>query len=155
SDLLEGRGTATHGFDLAALYVATQFQSLGLKPAGDQNTFYQQVPFRKSTIAIDKSVFTIQSKSGQQSLKYDDDFLTSADYLRAETEANGTVVFAGYGVTAPQMKYDDYAGLDVKGKIVLLLSNGPPSFPASERAHFSNTLVKEENAIAHGAIAII
>jgi len=70
-------------------------------------------------------------------------------------ELTAPVVFAGFGVTAPELKYDDYADLDVKGKVVALIRGGPESFPASRRAHYSSTRVKDQNAVEHGAIGII
>src|SRR5262249_34414367 len=65
------------------------------------------------------------------------------------------VVFVGYGVTAPDLGHDDYAGVDVKGKIVALLANAPARFPSEPRAHFSSSRLKAENAARHGAVGIL
>ena len=154
-DLLEGRGTATRGYDLAALYVMTEFQQLGLKPAGKNGNFYQPIPFRKATTIRENCSFTLIDKDGEHPLEYGKDYVMAADYSRPQTSASAEIVFAGFGVTAPELKYDDYAGLDVKGKIVALLSNAPASFPASARAHYNSALQKEKNAVAHGAIGIV
>ncbi|PWT90754.1 MAG: peptidase M28 [Acidobacteria bacterium] len=154
-DLLEGRGTATRGYDLAALYVMTEFQQLGLKPAGKNGTFYQPIPFRKATTIRENCSFILIDKEGEHPLEYGKDYVMAADYSRPQTSASAEVVFAGFGVTAPELKYDDYAGLDVKGEIVALLSNAPASFPVSARAHYNSALQKEKNAVAHGAIGIV
>jgi hypothetical protein len=153
-DLLEGRGTATRGYDLAALYVATQFEQLGVKPGGKDGNYFQPVPFRKANIVPGECSFTILGKN-QRELKYGVDYLMSADYLRENSALTADVVFAGYGITATDLKYDDYAGIDVKGKIVALISSAPDFFPISERAHFASGATKQANAVAHGAVGII
>jgi Zn-dependent M28 family amino/carboxypeptidase len=154
-DLLEGRGTATRGYDIAALYVASQFEQLGLLPGAGKNSYLQNVPLRKTDIVPEKASFTIVSKRGTHDLKYSTDFLMPPDYIREETTITTDVVFAGFGITAPDLKYDDYAGIDVQGKIVLLLSGAPDTFPISERAHYSSSNTKQKNAVAHGAAGII
>jgi Peptidase family M28 len=155
SDLLEGRGTGTRGYGLAALYVASQFEQLGLKPAGVNGTYMQPVPFRKSDILPEECSFIIRTKDAEQKLKYGEHYLMSGDYVREKTAVSAEVVFAGHGITAPDLKYDDYAPINAVGKIVLLLSGAPASFPTSERAHYSSGLTKQQNAAKHGAVAII
>ena len=153
-DLFEGRGTATRGYDLAALYVATQFEQLGLRPGGAGESYFQPVPFRKTNVVPERcSIKIIGSK--ERELKYAEDYLMSGDYLRSDTSVTAEVVFAGYGVTAPDLKYDDYAGIDAKGKIVVLISSAPDFFPISERAHFASSATKQANAVAHGAVGIL
>lgn len=154
SDLLEGRGTGTRGYDLAALYVASQFELLGLKP-GNQNSFYQTIPFRKADLVPEKCSFNVIAGGSTKEFHYGEEYTMPSDYIREEVELTAPVVFAGFGVTAPELKYDDYAGLDVKGKVVALIRGGPESFPASRRAHYSSSRVKDKNAVDHGAIGII
>lgn len=154
SDLLEGRGTGTRGHDLAALYVASQFELLGLKP-GNQNSFYQTIAFRKADLVPEKCSFNVISGGSTKEFHYGEEYTMPSDYIREEVELTAPVVFAGFGVTAPELKYDDYAGLDVKGKVVALIRGGPESFPASRRAHYSSSRVKDKNAVDHGAIGII
>jgi hypothetical protein len=154
SDLLEGRGTATRGYDLAALYVASQFELLGLKP-GNQNSFYQTIPFRRADLFPEKCSFKVIAGGNTKEFHYGEQYTMPSDYIREEVELSAPVVFAGFGVTAPELKYDDYNGLDVKGKVVALIRGGPESFPASKRAHYSSSRVKDKNAIEHGAIGII
>jgi len=153
-DLLEGRGTATRGYDLAALYVASQFELIGLKP-GNQNSYYQTIPFRKADLVPEKCLFKVIRADSTKEFRYGEEYTMPSDYIREEVELTAPVVFAGFGVTAPELKYDDYADLDVKGKVVALIRGGPESFPASRRAHYSSTRVKDQNAVEHGAIGII
>ncbi|MCI0414231.1 M28 family metallopeptidase [bacterium] len=154
-DLLEGRGTATRGYDIAAMYVASQFEQLGLYPGATKSSYFQNVPLRKTDIVAEKMSLAVITKEGTHDLTYSTDFLMPPDYIREETSVTADVVFAGFGITAPDLKYDDYSGVDTKGKIVLLLSGAPDTFPISERAHYSSTNTKQKNAVAHGAAGII
>ena len=154
-DLLEGRGTGTRGQELAARYVATQFEALGLAPAGVNGTFYQHVPMREITVVPEKCFVTLTESENTASLKWGDDFIVGGNALREDTEVEASVVFVGYGVATPDGSYDDYAGVDVKGKIVAYLGGAPPSLPSELRAHVSSGREKGRLAVAHGAIGII
>jgi hypothetical protein len=154
-DLLEGRGTGTRGFQLAANYVRAQFEQLGLKPAGVDGSYFQDVRFRKIELLRAESSLTIQSKSGVKKLTIDKDFVTVGDPLAADTTAKAQVVFVGYGVSAPEFNYDDYAGADVGGKIVAAFYGAPPQIPSAPGAHFSSTEQKRHVAAAHGAIGFL
>ncbi|HEY4491744.1 MAG TPA: M28 family peptidase, partial [Acidobacteriota bacterium] len=154
-DLLEGREAGSRGYDIAALYVASQFAQLGLAPAGVNGTFLQPVPLRRATVVPQESSLTLLRENEKEPLQYETHYLMSDDYLRTEASITAEAVFAGFGVTAPELNYDSYAGLDVKNKIVVLLSGAPASFPASQRAHYSSSYVKEKNAVAHGAAGIL
>ncbi len=154
-DLFEGRGTATRGYDLAALYVATQFEQLGLLPGAGKGNFLQAVPLRKTNVLPERCKLSIHGKNEAVDLKYGVDYLMPGDYVREETNITAEVVFAGFGITAPDLQYDDYAGIDVKGKIVVLISSAPDSFPTSERAHYASSSTKQKNAVAHDAVGII
>jgi hypothetical protein len=149
-DSLEGRGTATRGYDLAAAYVATQFEAAGLSPgAGD--SYYQQVPLRRGVRVPSGTELTILRAGATDRLEADRDYVASVDFLSESSEVQAPVVFVGYGVTAKEQGYDDYAGLDLKGKIILRLYGAPASFPRTVRAHHSSTVMKAQNAAAHGA----
>jgi hypothetical protein len=144
-DLLEGRGTGTRGHLIAARYVAEQYEALGM------DVSLQNVPFRKITPIPERSSVTI----GSTPLAFGSGFVTTGDPLREDASAEGQVVYVGYGITAPSQKYDDYAGVDVHGKIVAYYSGAPKSFSSDVRAHYSSSLVKYENAASHGAIGIL
>lgn len=153
-DLLEGRGTATRGHELAAKFMATQFESLGLQPAGDNGTYFQNVPLRSMRPDPAKSTLTLSRAGQEETLVFAKDFLSFGDPARAESSVDAPVVFVGDGVTAPEQHYDDYQGIDAKGKIVAIMSEAP-NFESSLKAHYSSSEVKARNAVAHGAVGIL
>jgi Peptidase family M28/PA domain len=153
-DLLEGRGTATRGHQLAAKFMATQFESIGLSPAGDNSTYFQNVPMRSVRIDEANSTFTLIHDGKSEALVIRKDFLPFPDPARKVSSVEAPVVFVGFGVTAPEQNYDDYKGIDVKGKIIAILYQAP-NFESSLKAHYSSGEVKLANAAAHGAIGII
>ena len=154
SDLLEGRGTATRGYDIAAEYVAAQYALVGLEP-GANGSWYQDVPFLH-TVAGAGSTLTLVPNSGDPvTLKIFEDFTSYGDPLHGEKNVDAAIVYAGFGVTAPDQQHDDYAGLDVRGKIVALFHGAPAKLPNAVRAHHSSSLVKNQNAERHGAAGII
>jgi len=148
-DLLEGRGTGTRGHRIAANYVAAQFDAAGLE------TSFQQVPFRATLADAQSSVTLMRDGENPVMLRAFDLFVTTGDPLEPERVIEAPVVFAGYGVSAPDQKYDDYAGLDVRGKIVAIFGSAPPSFPNAVRAHHSSSLNKVETAARHGAVGLM
>lgn len=154
SDALEGRETGTRGYDVAALYAATQLELAGLQPAGDAGSFFQRVPLRRAS--LESSAVTISTADGKAiAASVPDDLLVWPNLTAKAVDVTAPVVFAGYGVTAPEQGYDDYAGLDVKGKVVLVVSNAPPTFPSETRAHFASVTVKLRTAAEHGAIGVL
>ncbi|MGZ7041922.1 MAG: hypothetical protein ACXVH7_09040, partial [Thermoanaerobaculia bacterium] len=150
SDALEGRGTATRGHQIAAEYVATQFEALGLKP-GASNSYFQTVPFVRTQVDAAQATLRI----GDTAFRNEEDFIAYGEATRDVGDVDAPVVFAGYGVTALERKYDDYQGIDVHGKIVALVTGGPSSFPSEERAHYAASVTKMNNAADHGAIGIM
>ncbi len=154
-DLLEGRGTGSRGYDIAAAYVASQFAQLGLQPAGAGGSFLQPVPLRRIELDRPQTRLELIRNGKAESLVLDQDFATAGHEVHLDAQAEAPAVFAGYGVTAPALDYDDYAGLDVRGKVVVLLANAPPRFPSAERAHFSSREHKAENAARRGAVGIL
>jgi hypothetical protein len=155
SDRLEGRGVGTEGLDLAADFIATRFQALGLKPLPGLDGYFQ--PFEMTTAeSIDPSTFL---KSGDKTYKLRDDFTPVS--FSAESEFSGPVVFAGYGISDPQRDYDDYAGLDVKGKVVLALrfephdANGKSRWGKDDWTPDAHLETKARAAAEHGAAALL
>jgi peptidase M28-like protein len=151
-DLLEGRGTGTRGQELAARYIAAQFEAMGLAPAGASGTFYQRVPLREITVVPEKCAVNLIENGNSVNLKWGDDFINLGNALKEDSEVEAPVVFVGYGVATPDGSYDDYGGIDVKGKIVALLSGAPPSLPSELRAHVGSAREKLRLAVARGAI---
>jgi hypothetical protein len=153
-DLLEGRGTGTRGHQLAARWVASQFESLGLEPAGDRGTYLQDVAFRSSQVVEAASSFARTSSAQSESLKFRDDYVLYGDPGRDDSQVKAGIVFVGYGITAPEQGYDDYRNVDVRGKIAAMVF-GAPAFDTAVKAHYSASWLKRRNAAAHGAIGIL
>ena len=154
-DALRGRDTGSPEYEIAARYVAAQFRRLGLEPAGDEGTFLQDVPLRRVQLEVESARVAIHRDGTDTELEWKKDFLMSGDAGREETAVTAPVVFVGHGVAAPDQSYDDYAGVDVDGKIVLWISGAPASFPSTERAYYSEGSVKIETAVARGAVGIL
>ena len=154
-DLLEGRAPGTRGYQIAAKYVASEMEALGLQPAGVNGTWFQPIKFRGASLVGAQSSFTLVHNGQEQVLKEGVDYATSGSQTSTDESVDAPLVFVGYGVTAPERKYDDYAGVDVHGKIVVTLHGAPASFPSTERAYYADGLVKGANAVAHGAVGLL
>ena len=154
-DALEGREPGTRGYRVAALYVASQFEQLGLRPAGDDGTFLQTVPFLTKQVDRESVSLEVVGEDSRQPLRWADHYLMSADPKRARTRIEAPVVLVGHGIVAPELGYDDYAGLDVEGAIVLIVSGAPAAFPHDQRAHYSSGRSKYAEAVSRGAVGIL
>jgi hypothetical protein len=154
-DLLEGRGTGTRGYEIAAKFMASEFEAMGLKPAGDDQSYFQSVPLREIELDQQRTTLSLWRGEKEQVLIFGQDFITLVDPGRTEVSVEAPVVYVGFGVRAPEQSYDDYAGIDTKGKIVAFVSGAPPQFEPTMRAHYSSGAVKAANAAAHGAVGAI
>nr|WP_234737112.1 M28 family metallopeptidase [Tellurirhabdus bombi] len=152
-DAMEGRKPGTRGYTLAANYVIAQFEALGLQPAGEGKTYLQKVPLRRWQVQEEKSSFAFVGKNGDTPLIYGKNYTLSPVYGNQTSEVTAPVVFVGYGITAPELGYDDYQKIDVKGKIVAYFNGAPTTFPSNQRAYYTSS--KPENAVAHGAVGVI
>jgi Zn-dependent M28 family amino/carboxypeptidase len=154
-DARQGRESGTQGYLDAAAYVAARFKGLGLKPGGENGGWYQQVPLRSARrdLAAASMVLTVGGKS--QSLKHLDDFLIGRSFRGETIAVEGGVVYAGYGVVDDATGFNDYAGLDVRGKIIAVLSGAPRQFETEVRAHYASNRTKLEAAAARGAIGLV
>ncbi len=134
SDLLEGRRVGTRGGQLTTEYLATQFALAGAKPAAGSGSYFQ--PFDLVGVTTSNEAFlTAETSNGPLRFHWLDDFAGSPNWQVSRTEFDGEVVFLGYGVTAPELGWDDYAGVDVRGKVLLLFTGEPaPSSPNSSAA---------------------
>ncbi|HET9309015.1 MAG TPA: M28 family metallopeptidase [Candidatus Sulfotelmatobacter sp.] len=161
--LLQGRAPGTPGYDIAARYVATELEGMGLHPAAEAGNWFQTVPLEKAVTDASASSFVLTTSGKEQKLTDAKDYILSTWFAspasngdsKVEADVSAPVVFVGFGVTAPDQKYDDYAGVDVHGKIVAGIYGAPSSFPSTERAYYSDGVVKARNAVAHGAIGVI
>ena len=152
-DALEGRGTGTRGYDLGAKYLRSQLIACGIGGGTKEGAYFQKVPLVRTS--VDAAATTMNFGTGKP-LQYEKDFLLLDTHGKVEGGASAKAAFVGYGVTAPELGYDDYSGLDVRGCIVVLLdSEAPPSFPPTIRAYYSDHDVKMANVAQHGAIGAL
>jgi Zn-dependent M28 family amino/carboxypeptidase len=153
-DLLGGRDTGSVGHEIAARYVAQRFAGLGMVPMGDAGGWLQRVTLQKATRGPDAGSVTITAPDGKAtSFTHAKDAVVAISPLASTTELSAPLVFVGYGLENKLLGLDDYAGLDVKGKIVVQFSGFPTGFPSEEIAHASAT--KADVALAHGALGVI
>ena len=159
-DLLEGRGTGQRGGDIAAEYIATQFAEYGLKPAGDHGTYMQKVPLVGVT-TLPETQFSIVPKRGESmTLKQLDEYVAFDQTQQPQSDIDSEIVFVGYGIEAPEYKWDDYKGVDVRGKVLLMLVNEPPSddpkfFKGKALTYYGRWTYKYEEAARKGAVGVI
>ena len=155
SDAMRGRESGTNEYEIAAQYVAAQFYAAGLKPAGVDGSYLQPVPLLSFRPA-DKGTFTVtRSGAAPVNLAFGEDYIPGGNPEKLSTVIDAGVVFAGYGIVAPQYKRDDYKGVDVKGKIVAIFSGAPGGFDGEERAHFGSNANKAAIAASKGAAGVI
>jgi Zn-dependent M28 family amino/carboxypeptidase len=159
SDALEGRGTGTKGGDLAADYIAKQFKEAGLEPAGDNLSYFQKVPMVGVTTMPGTTV-EVKTPKQTMDLKLLDDLVVFNLDQHEISDVNAGVMFVGYGITAPEFVWDDYAGADVKGKVLLMLVNEPPSddpnyFGGKALTYYGRWTHKFEQAARMGAAGVI
>ncbi len=155
SDLLQGREAGSPGYDIAANYVASQFAQLGVKPAGANGSYFQPVPLLAVRPA-DEGRFVVRGKTGEAvQLVFGEDVMPGSPLGPATRTLSAPLVFVGFGVVAPEHKRDDYAGLDVKGKIVVVLQGAPSGFQTEERAYYANGRTKRVEAASRGAVGMI
>ncbi len=155
SDALRGREAGTPDYDVAAQYVAAQFQAAGLRPAGDAGSYLQHVPLTIYKAASEGTMRWTDAAGRARPLVFGTDYIPSPNPARAETSVTAPVVFAGRGIVAPQFGVDDYRGMDVRGKIVAIFAGSPTRFPGEERAYFGSAATKAQIAAARGAIGIV
>jgi Zn-dependent M28 family amino/carboxypeptidase len=160
-DLLEGRGPGTRGDSLAAEYIATQFALDGLEPAGDNGTWFQRVPLLAVHTIEDKTRFSFVPATGQPvDLAYGTGIVSKDQTGQPTADFDASIVFVGYGIHAPEYKWDDYAGVDIKGKIALIIANEPPSddpvfFMGKALTYYGRWTYKYEEAARRGAVGVL
>jgi len=154
SDALQGRMTGTPGYQAAAEYVANQLRMAGVEPAGSDG-YFQPVPYAVAGIDAARSTMRVHRGKRARTLAWKKDWIAGADVLREHVRVRAPAVFAGYGVRAPELGHDDYAGLDVRGKVVVIMLGAPKHFTANPRAYHSSTMVKERVAAEQGAVGIV
>ena len=167
SDEFEGRSPGTKGEELSIKYISDQFRSIGLKPGNPDGSYFQEVPLA-GIKSEPKMILAVAGKPPVE-LKYPDDFVASSARLQPEIKVdNSDLVFVGYGVVAPEYGWDDYKGVDVRGKTILMLINDPPvpdpkdpskldekMFKGKAMTYYGRWTYKYEIAAQKGAAAAI
>ncbi len=157
-DLFEGRGTGFPGLQLAENYVAIQFESHGIQPGGDNGTYFQKVPMVGYVAA--QVTFEFRKGSRMKQLTYLDDFVANTARAESHVDLNSEIVYVGYGIDAPEQNWDDYKGVDVTNKILLMIVNDPPSddselFGGTALTYYGRWTYKNEIAGEKGAAGVI
>src|ERR1700734_3250095 len=160
NDLLEGRGTGTRGGDIAANYIAAQFALYGLKPAGDNGTFLQRVDFVGAHTLPGTTASLAPAHGAAMDLKLAEDFVVGNQTQSERADIRAPIVFVGYGIEAPEYKWNDFKGVDVKGKVVLVIVNEPPSkdpkfFSGEALTYYGRWTYKFEEAARKGAVGAL
>jgi Zn-dependent M28 family amino/carboxypeptidase len=159
-DLLEGRGTGQRGGDIAAEYMATQFAEYGLKPAGDNGGYLQKVPLVGVTTMPPTTFALVSPRGDAANLKFLDEYVAYDQTQQPESDVDAEIVYVGYGIEAPEYNWDDYKGIDVRGKVLLMLVNEPPSddpkfFKGKALTYYGRWTYKYEEAARRGAAGVI
>lgn len=155
ADDMQGRLTGSAGFDRAARFVADRFHALGLQPAGDGGTYFQRVPLLQSTRLADGARLVVVRRDRDITLRVRDQFLPMPGFARATAAVRAPAVFVGQGVDAPELGHDDFAGLDLHGRIAVLFGGAPSRFEADRRAFHASLGEKLRALAAHGAVGAV
>ncbi len=159
SDLMEGRGVGVRGGDLATDYIATEFALAGLKPAGDNGTFFQRVPL----VGVETQAgarLRAEARGGAAEFQWLKDFVGVTRRQRTSETIDAEAVFAGHGIVAPEYRWDDFKDADVRGKVLILFTNEPPStdpafFGGRALTYYGRWTYKYEEALRKGALAAL
>jgi Zn-dependent M28 family amino/carboxypeptidase len=160
SNELEGRGTGQPGGDRAADWIAEQFKKYGLKPAGENGTYFQNVPMVGVKTLPASTFELLVSDYNAEPLKLADEIVTDNQTQTESADVDAPIVFVGYGITAPEYQWDDYKGYDLKGKVALLFVNEPIStdpkfFKAEALTYYGRWTYKFEETARRGAVATL
>jgi len=157
-DLLEGRAPSTRGGRLAASYLATQLATLGYGPAGDKGTYFQDVAILESVVSPS---FTLTAGKGTP-FTYRQDVVAFTGRQEPRVRVDGELVFVGHGIVAPEYKWNDYAGIDMTGKVALVMVNDPPAtadepqlFGGRAMTYYGRWTYKYEEAARQGAVGAV
>ncbi|HMG13053.1 MAG TPA: hypothetical protein VK571_07755, partial [Gemmatimonadaceae bacterium] len=161
SDLLEGRAPATRGGRIAEEYIATQLQAFGVKPGVGDSSYFQRVPI--DVVKADPATIKVTATGkANANLRFTDDVVVWPGSATDASSARGELIFVGYGATAPEYKWDDFKGMDVKGKLLLVLVNDPPAtaaepnlFGAKAMTYYGRWTYKFEEAERRGAAGML
>ncbi len=158
-DLLQGRMPGERGFDIAAAYVASQLQGMGLEPAGDDGSWFQQMTLRGGRTRSAR--LEVGTPGGEATaLAFEREFLARAPLGDGISDVTAPVVYVGYGVVAPEYRWDDLAGVDLKGKVAMVLVGAPLGttpdfFPPLPSAVYGSARTKLDRLMARGVAGVL
>ncbi|ALN60616.1 peptidase, M28 family [Lysobacter enzymogenes] len=154
-DLLEGRETGTRGYDLAALYVAQRLRAMGVEPGGEDGGYFQTVPLLRAQRIDGGGTFRIERALGTVELRFREDYLPLPDFASGQAEVTAPAAFVGQAVYAPELEQDDFAGIDLRGKIAVFFNGAPARFDRDRRAFYSSTREKLAAVAQRGAVGAV
>ncbi|MGY0652795.1 M28 family metallopeptidase [Luteimonas sp. A537] len=154
-DHMQGRETGTPGHDLAAEYVAARFAEAGLVPGGEDGGWFQRVPLLRATIASQGARLVVHLDGQSRSLAFQDEFLPMANFNRPDAAVEAPAVFVGQAIHAPELGHDDFAGLDLRGKIAVVFGGAPERFDNTRRAFNSSLHEKLRSVAERGAVGVV
>lgn len=155
SDDMQGREAGTDSYRRAADYVIRQYEAAGLTPGGNDGTYLQTIEFFETRLVPDSARLALLVDGEEIPLTFRDDFIRAGGYGEADESVTAELAFVGYGIVAPELNHNDYADIDVAGKILVVLSGAPPGFDTDRRAFYSSGRGKAETAVALGATGLI
>jgi Zn-dependent M28 family amino/carboxypeptidase len=157
SDLLEGRYPGERGGEIATQYVATQFALLGLQPGGDAGSYLQKIPMVFMKAQPSSQLQFVPKTGAPIPLKFLDDVVVQNETQTETADVDAPIVFVGYGIDAPEFKWDDYKGLDVRGKVLLMFAGQPPQTlsPTKGLTWYYKWTYKWDEAATKGAVGAI
>ena len=154
-DRMQGRETGTAGHDLAAEYVAGRFAEAGLAPGGADGGWFQRVPLLRATLVPEGARLGVRLGDEATTLAFQDQFLPMANFNQPEATVEAPAVFVGQAVHAPGLDHDDFAGLDLRGKIAVMLGGAPERFDDTRRAFHASLSEKLRGVAERGAVGVV
>jgi hypothetical protein len=156
SDALLGRKPGKPGYQMAVDYVIKEYKSMGILPAGENGGYTQKVVLRNSKLVKGKTSLNFAQNDGSsKKLTLGEDYLFYANPERAKVDFNAPLVFVGSGIDAPELGFNDYKNIDVKGKICVILQKSPDNVPANVKLHLRYPSTYQDYALKHGAVGVL
>ncbi len=154
SDLLEGRATGSRGYELAAAYVAAQFRQYGLSPLNGASNYLQPVPLIEATVVLPGSAMSLK-RDNTITFEFGKDYLPTANFFNANASLAAPLAFVGYGINAPEYQYNDFASVDVQGRVAVLMAGAPERFSETARSFHAARSTKYAELVKQGAQGVI
>jgi hypothetical protein len=155
ADDMQGREAGTAGHQKAAKYVAMQYAEMGLQPFGDRGSYFQDIDFLETRLLPGSESIALHRYPIDVTLETGQDFARSGGFAQEAETIIAPLVFVGFGIRAPEYEYDDFAGIDVAGKILVAFTGAPPHFANDERAFYSSGAGKQALAAQLGGVGIM